>query len=757
MDPQTASSFGGYLHRQLFGDPGDPARFWVALNDDEHKVPETIRIAVTPSESWTLDPHFVSLPWKQSPGWFVHIHPEWWDRFQYIFYRNIQVESHYEMYLDYDNLLHLVMIVKNAGKGFAQILAKNIPHIDRWTILDTGSTDGTQEVIRTVLGTHVRGELYEEPFVDFGTSRNRALELAGEVCKYAIMLDDTYYITGDLRGFLNEIRSDQFADSYSLYVNSVDVQYASNRVLKTRRRLKYLFKIHEVVQEKDNVTVIIPPDRAQIHDEQSEYMSDRTASRKSLDLRLLRESIAEEPDNPRHWYYMAQTYVGMKDYEHAYRYFLARVFHPVDGFVQEKVDACFEAARTAQFQLHRPWEEVKPLYERAHAMDPSRPDSTYFLAIHDYLEHQRRSAYEQFKKAFTIGYPLHAQYSLKPTLSFHFTPKFLAELCYEFRDYRTGLQAAQLYAEKNPPDALMQSWYAIYQQMVRWENARPAAPEPLEVPRKPRVAFVADGNWTPWTGADILEKGLGGSETYIVEMARWIQRSGEYDVVVFCRSSSPDEPVWYENVEYRDLKELYAYVHTHALQSVVISRPRPFGDGIAHSFGPSQTPTGVYAHRLASNALCRAVPRPTGVDLRHALRHRLPGVCRWRRRTLKVDAVHLLFVSQPWTAAFVADVASDSSTHPRRDTGHLRGPRPRVDQPTFSRDDAGHSGIARRTPAQWEYSSARLGEQSRFVQGLEGRAHLVVPLHFPRNLLSDGIGSGRVEYVGDRLRSGRIA
>jgi len=578
MDPVTATSFGGYLHRQLverLSDKPSIARFWISLNtsdEDEHKVPETTRIAITPNETWTRDPHFASLPWKQVPGWFVHVHPEWWDRFQYIFYRNIQVESHYEIYFDYDSLLHLVMIVKNAGKGFAQILQKNVPYIDRWTILDTGSTDGTQDIIREVLATQVRGELYEEPFVDFGTSRNRALELAGDACKFTVMLDDTYYLTGDVRGFLNEIRSDQFADSYSLYVNSSDVQYASNRVLKSHRQLKYQFKIHEVVQEKDNVTVIIPPDRAQIHDEQSEYMTTRTTERKALDIQLLRQSIAEDPDNPRHWYYLAQTYVGMKDYEQAYRFFLARVHHPKDGFLQEKIDACFEAARTAQFQLKRPWEEVQPLYERAHAMDPTRPDSTYFLAIHDYLEQRRRPAYEQFKKAFEIGYPLHAQYSLKPTLSFHFTPRFLAELCYEFRDYSTGQAATRLYAEKNPPDALMQSWYAIYQQMLRWENARPSVAQPIEVPTKACIAFVADGNWTPWTGADILTKGLGGSETYIVEMARWIQRSGEYDVIVFCRSSSPNEPVRYENVEYRDLNELYAYVHTHALHSVIISR-----------------------------------------------------------------------------------------------------------------------------------------------------------------------------------------
>ena len=39
------------------------------------------------------------------------------------------------------------------------------------------------------------------------------------------------------------------------------------------------------------------------------------------------------------------------------------------------------------------------------------------------------------KKAFEIGYPIHCQYSLKPTLSYYFLPKFLAPLCYENEDF----------------------------------------------------------------------------------------------------------------------------------------------------------------------------------------------------------------------------------------------------------------------------------------------------------------------------------
>ena len=48
------------------------------------------------------------------------------------------------------DLLQLVMIVKNAGSGLEETLLKILPHVDYWTILDTGSDDGTQELIRKI-------------------------------------------------------------------------------------------------------------------------------------------------------------------------------------------------------------------------------------------------------------------------------------------------------------------------------------------------------------------------------------------------------------------------------------------------------------------------------------------------------------------------------------------------------------------------------------------------------------------------------
>jgi glycosyltransferase involved in cell wall biosynthesis len=68
-------------------------------------------------------------------------------------------------------LLELVMIVKNSGEVLRDCLRINKKYIDQWTILDTGSTDNTIEIIKDEL-KDIPGNLYQEPFIDFATSRN---------------------------------------------------------------------------------------------------------------------------------------------------------------------------------------------------------------------------------------------------------------------------------------------------------------------------------------------------------------------------------------------------------------------------------------------------------------------------------------------------------------------------------------------------------------------------------------------------------
>ena len=309
--------------------------------------------------------------------------------------------------LNYDNLIHYTMIVKNAGDDFENVLTKNLPLIDRWTILDTGSTDNTIEIINRVLVGKKKGSLHREPFINFKDSRNRCLDLAGKDCKFLLMLDDTYVVEGDLHKFLDTVRGDQFSDTFSLFIRSDDVCYTSNRIVKSETNLRYIYKIHEVITPKNNINVIVPYTHSNVFDVRSDYMQTRTMDRKLYDIEVLKQELEEEPNDPRALYYLGQTYNLLDKKELALEYYIKRVNHPEEGFLQEKIDACFESARMSNFHLGKPWDECEKLYLQSFEMDKTRGDALYFLGIHYYLESDpenefknKKKAYEYMKKCF---------------------------------------------------------------------------------------------------------------------------------------------------------------------------------------------------------------------------------------------------------------------------------------------------------------------------------------------------------------------
>lgn len=329
-----------------------------------------------------------------------------------------------------------------------------------------------------------------------------------------------------------------------------------------------------MIDGDNNVNVMVPREVAVIEDLRAQYMEDRTMARKQYDLQLLLESIEEEPECARHLYYAAQTYNLMHDYENAVKYFRLRALNET-GFVQERADACFEWARVSQFQLKKPWEEVEPIYLKTLEIEPAKVEAMYFLGIYHIYDgrNDEDSAFPWFEKAFHLGYPVHIQYSLKPTLVYYFLPQFLAPLCYVRNKWQLGLDACnrllvnlkepavQKVAEQHVVSRIAE-WQPIFQSLVKI----PGGVVPV---RHVDVVFVVDGNWTQWTGSDIESKGLGGSETWAVEMATQLRRRGK-SVVFFCKC--PGRGSVYRDIEFLPIQFYEQFMATHDVTTCVVSR-----------------------------------------------------------------------------------------------------------------------------------------------------------------------------------------
>jgi tetratricopeptide (TPR) repeat protein len=486
--------------------------------------------------------------------------------------------------ITYNNLLCLAMIVKNGGESFRDILRYNKKYIDSYCILDTGSTDGTVEVAREELKDK-RGVVYEEPFINFRDSRNRCLDLCGKSSKFIIMLDDTYMIENDLREFLERVRGDQVGDSFSMFIKSNDSEYGSNRIIKSVGGLRYIYKIHEVINPVNNTNIIVPMKYGYIYDYRSDYMEKRTMDRKAYDIKILKEMLQDDPGDSRAYYYLGQTYNLLGEHEKAFENFLKRVRHENEGFIQEKIDACFEAGRLSNFYLkNRTWEETEKLYLEAYRMDVSRPDSLYFIGIHYFLEREFEKAYIYFKEAYKVGFPEHCQYSLKPTLSYFYLPKFLCQVCYTMKDIALGKEVSEYFLENNRnrlpgvgekewemETYTMTRWKRLYEEMLKGVGVVVMKKKRREDERRKRtIVFVVDGGFESWSGESIEKNGVGGSETHIIEMSRCFVLRG-FHVVVFCRC---DEEILYDNgVEYRKIEGYIEYLESEMeVETVIVSR-----------------------------------------------------------------------------------------------------------------------------------------------------------------------------------------
>lgn len=508
---------------------------------------------------------YTVLVWHRlnTPPRYLYIKNSRWRDFRHEYYMFID-DNFIPTRFSYDNLINLCIMVKNAGEGFRDVLRHNLPYIDRWTILDTGSTDNTINTIRDVLKDK-KGSLYQEPFINFRDSRNRLLDLAGESCSFNVMLDDTYILNGDLRSFLNFARGDDIISSYSLRIISSDMDYGSVRISKPYLKERYKYTIHEILKTRLSGTV--PTQFATITDVESKYMSERTLDRKKLDLKLLFKEREENPNDPRSLYYIGETYLCMKDYANAANYYFLRAQE--EGYNEEKYDAQYKLAVMNHLHLDTTWEKVHQQYLKAFMMDPHRPEALFMIGYH-YIKNKisEELGFMYLKEAFKIGVPgINYGMNVKREQYSKHLPEMLFPLCYKNEKYKLGLQAVERRLCYSP-DEKADMWKNIFTVMDR--NLKHRTKQPKTKISKKLICFMIDGGWQQWNGRTLYEKGLGGSETCIIKFSETINRRyHDMVAIVFCNCGTATE---YNGVQYFPVQDFTKFVCQHYIDVVFVNR-----------------------------------------------------------------------------------------------------------------------------------------------------------------------------------------
>ncbi len=299
----------------------------------------------------------------------------------------------------------LNMIVKDEKLVIKRCLASVKPLIDYWVIVDTGSTDGTQETIKEFL-KDIPGELHERPWVNFGHNRQEALVLAKNKAKYLLFIDADEELKCQDFSFKN--RLDQNCYLIPLVTNNGEFQGRANRGFLIRSDLDYRWKggFHEQL-ESDLVKEYSVLDNMQILATHTDGHRSMDPDKHKKDVLTLLKLLEEEPENSRYVFYLAQEYAEIKDYPSSLKYHQKRA--AMGGWAEEVFFSLYSAARIQQYLQKSP-EVFLASYSKAFQSRPTRAEPLFRMAHYFFQEQNYILGYLLTKFALTLPKPTEIAY-----------------------------------------------------------------------------------------------------------------------------------------------------------------------------------------------------------------------------------------------------------------------------------------------------------------------------------------------------------
>jgi len=301
--------------------------------------------------------------------------------------------------------LCLSMIVKNETHIIKECLDSISKHINYWVIVDTGSTDGTQELIKQYFAEKgIPGELHERPWVGFGHNRSEALELCDSKAEWAWMIDADDYVEGKFEFPLNV--PDE-VDGFALKFGREDFSWWRTQIFRTGRGWKYVGVLHEypTIQGKERPVigkVEHCPYKIVARTLGARNKDITPVEKYKKDAEVLEEALKTEPDNIRYQFYLAQSYFDSQQWDKAETEYAKRV--QMGGWEEEQFYAAYRIGMCRGL-MNKEWHEIQQAFLEAWEIKPNRAEPLYQIARVYRLMGHPRLAFLFAKMAIEIPYP----------------------------------------------------------------------------------------------------------------------------------------------------------------------------------------------------------------------------------------------------------------------------------------------------------------------------------------------------------------
>ena len=289
--------------------------------------------------------------------------------------------------------LALCMIVKNESHIIHECLNSIYKYIDYWIVSDTGSTDGTQDIIKKFFEEKgIPGELHQDEWKNFGHNRTLALRHCDGKADYAWMIDADDKVDGDIK-----FPETMTADGYILRMGKKEFSWWRTQIFKTDSRWEYKGVLHEYPQPQKENPVLVKLE--------GEYTVDaRTLGARNVgisviekytrDAETLEKALIDEPTNTRYQFYLAQSYFDSQQFEKAIDAYKKRA--EMGGW-QEEVYYSLYRIGVSRALLDRPWPEIMASFMDAYNYRPIRAEPLIHIA------QVLRQKYDQPAAAFVFA------------------------------------------------------------------------------------------------------------------------------------------------------------------------------------------------------------------------------------------------------------------------------------------------------------------------------------------------------------------
>jgi glycosyltransferase involved in cell wall biosynthesis/GT2 family glycosyltransferase len=269
----------------------------------------------------------------------------------------------------------LNMIVRNEEKLLPRCLESVRPFIDRWVILDTGSTDGTMKLLEEFKQV-VPGDVQQAVWKNYGANRQEALKAARKGAQpgdYILFIDADETLQAEPGFQWPELT----ADCYNIALHYGSLVYWRPGLVKAALPWEWIGVVHEYVH--CGLCKSILPMSGVFKQVYPEQMSAQFTQKYQSHVRLLLGELEKNPKDARSWFYLGQSFRELKQYDQAIKAYDRGIPYWGPNYPEEIYWSLLQIARMLD------WRGADRLvvlegYLRAHNNRPQRPEAAGELA-----------------------------------------------------------------------------------------------------------------------------------------------------------------------------------------------------------------------------------------------------------------------------------------------------------------------------------------------------------------------------------------